>query len=103
MDSNYFSWKYNCWWKWKNSTYNKLASKYENVAVILRGMEENQKKPFVVSKSGKILRCKTSGDEGNAFGKFLPKKKKKATIIVSEDREKSYFKSKELGCKIVFR
>ena len=77
----------------------KLASKYENVCVILRGYGRASKGLFVVSSNGKILvDVKTSGDEAMLLANSLPK----ATIIVSENRVKAILKAKELGCKIVF-
>jgi tetraacyldisaccharide 4'-kinase len=77
----------------------KLASKYENVCVILRGYGRTSKGLFVVSSNGKILvDVKTSGDEAMLLANSLPN----ATIIVSENRIKAIVKAKELGCKIVF-
>ena len=77
----------------------KLASKYENACVILRGYGRISKGLFVVSNKGKILvDVKTSGDEAMLLANSL----EKATIIVSEDRIKAILKAKELGCKIVF-
>ncbi|MBP7770221.1 MAG: tetraacyldisaccharide 4'-kinase [Aliarcobacter sp.] len=77
----------------------KLASKYENICVILRGYGRASKGLFVVSQNGKILiDVKTSGDEAMLLAKSL----KKATIIVSENRIKAILKAKELGCKIIF-
>ncbi len=77
----------------------KLASKYENVCVILRGYGRASKGLFVVSQNGKILvDVKTSGDEAMLLANSL----RKATIIVSENRIKAILKAKELGCKIIF-
>ena len=77
----------------------KLASKYENACVILRGYGRISRGLFVVSNKGKILvDVKTSGDEAMLLANSLPK----ATIIVSENRIKAILKAKELGCKIVF-
>ena len=77
----------------------KLASKYENACVILRGYGRDSKGLFVVSLNGKILEdVKTSGDEAMLLANSLPK----ATIIVSENRLKAILKAKELGCKIIF-
>ena len=76
-----------------------LASKYEDVCVILRGYGRKSKGLFVVSRRGEILEdIKVSGDEAMLLSKALPK----ATIIVSEDRKKAILKAKELACKIVF-
>ncbi len=77
----------------------KLASKYENACVILRGYGRDSKGLQIVSLNGKIqVDVKTSGDEAMLLSNSLPK----ATIIVSEDRIKAILKAKELGCKIVF-
>lgn len=77
----------------------KLASKYENVCIILRGYGRASKGLQIVSLNGKIqVDVKTSGDEAMLLANSLPK----ATIIVSEDRIKAIFKAKELECKIIF-
>ena len=77
----------------------KLASKYENVCIILRGYGRASKGLQIVSLNGKIqVDVKTSGDEAMLLANSLPK----ATIIVSEDRIKAILKAKELGCKIIF-
>lgn len=77
----------------------KLASKYENACVILRGYGRNSKGLYVISLNGKILEdVKTSGDEAMLLANSLSK----ATIIVSENRIKAILKAKELGCKIIF-
>jgi tetraacyldisaccharide 4'-kinase len=77
----------------------KLASKYENVCIILRGYGRASKGLQIVSINGKIqVDVKTSGDEAMLLANSLPK----ATIIVSEDRIKAILKAKELGCKIIF-
>ena len=71
-----------------------LAKKYTNVCVILRGYGRESKGLYVVSNKGKILEdIKISGDEARLLANSLPK----ATIIVSEDRKKSYFKSKGIS------
>lgn len=76
-----------------------LASKYEDVCVILRGYGRASKGLQIVSLRGKILLdVKSSGDEAILLANSLPK----ATIIVSEDRTKAILKAKELACKIVF-
>lgn len=76
-----------------------LASKYENVCVILRGYGRTSKGLYVISQNGKILEdVSISGDEAMLLAKAL----NKATIIVSEDRIKAILKAKELGCKIIF-
>jgi len=77
----------------------KLASKYENACVILRGYGRDSKGLFVVSSNGKILvDVKISGDEAMLLANSL----KNATVIVSENRVKAILKAKELGCKIIF-
>ena len=77
----------------------KLASKYENACVILRGYGRTSKGLYVVSLNGKIqVDVHTSGDEAMLLANSLSK----ATIIVSEDRIKAILKAKELGCKIIF-
>ena len=77
----------------------KLASKYENTCVILRGYGRTSKGLHVVSLNGKIqVDVHTSGDEAMLLANSLSK----ATIIVSEDRIKAILKAKELGCKIIF-
>ncbi len=77
----------------------KLALKYENACIILRGYGRSSKGLYVVSSNGKILEdVKTSGDEAMLLANSLPK----ATIIVSENRIKAILKAKELGCKIIF-
>ena len=77
----------------------KLASKYENACVILRGYGRVSKGLYVVSLNGKILEdVKTSGDEAMLLANSLSN----ATIIVSENRIKAILKAKELGCKIIF-
>lgn len=77
----------------------KLASKYENVCIILRGYGRASKGLQIVSLNGKIqVDVKISGDEAMLLAKSLVK----ATIIVSEDRIKAILKAKELGCKIIF-
>ncbi len=76
-----------------------LASKYENVCIILRGYGRASKGLQIVSINGKIqVDVKTSGDEAMLLANSLPK----ATIIVGEDRVKAILKAKELGCKIIF-
>lgn len=76
-----------------------LASKYEDVCIILRGYGRASKGLQIVSLRGKILvDVKTSGDEAMLLANSLPK----ATIIVSEDRIKAILKAKELACKIIF-
>lgn len=76
-----------------------LASKYEDVCIILRGYGRASKGLQVVSLRGKILvDVKTSGDEAMLLANSLPK----ATVIVSENRVTAILKAKELACKIIF-
>lgn len=76
-----------------------LASKYEDVAIVLRGYGRESKGLYVVSNKGQIeVDVKISGDEAMLLANSLPK----ATVIVSEDRKKAILKARELGCKIVF-
>lgn len=76
-----------------------LASKYEDVCIILRGYGRASKGLQIVSLRGKILvDIKTSGDEAMLLANSLPK----ATVIVSENRVTAILKAKELACKIIF-
>ena len=76
-----------------------LASKYEDVCVILRGYGRASKGLRVVSLRGKILvDVSESGDEAMLLASRLSK----ATIIVSENRVTAIKKAKEIGCKVVF-
>lgn len=76
-----------------------LASRYEDVAVILRGYGRKSRGLFVVKSDEKIL-CDVdiSGDEAMIYAKKLSS----AIVIVSEDRAKAIEKAKEMGAKIVF-
>ena len=77
----------------------KLAFKYKNSCVILRGYGRKSKGLYVVSNKGKILEnVDVSGDEAMLLAKSL----RNSTIIVSEDRVKAILKAKELGCEIIF-
>lgn len=76
-----------------------LASKYEDICIILRGYGRASKGLQIVSLRGKILvDIKTSGDEAMLLANSLPK----ATVIVSENRVTAILKAKELACKIIF-
>ena len=76
-----------------------LASKYEDICIILRGYGRASKGLQIVSLRGKILvDVKTSGDEAMLLANSLPK----ATVIVSENRVTAILKAKELACKIIF-
>lgn len=77
----------------------KLASKYENSCIILRGYGRASKGLYVISQNGKVLEdIQTSGDEAMLLANSLPN----ASVIVSENRVEAIKKAKELGCKIVF-
>lgn len=77
----------------------KLASKYENPCIILRGYGRASKGLYVISQNGKVLEdIHTSGDEAMLLANSLPN----ASVIVSENRVEAIKKAKELGCKIVF-
>lgn len=77
----------------------KLAKKYKNVAVILRGYGRQSKGLYVISQNGNILHdVKTSGDEAMLLSQSL----KNASIIVSEDRKQAIRQAKELNCEVIF-
>lgn len=76
-----------------------LASRYDDVAVVLRGYGRESKGLHVVSDGKQVLvDVKCSGDEAMIYAHKLPL----AKVIVSEDRKAGILKAKELGCKIVF-
>ena len=76
-----------------------LASRYEDVAIVLRGYGRNSRGLFVVSDGSKIL-CSVdvSGDEAMIYAHKLPK----AIVIVSEDRKIGIAKAIEMGAMIIF-
>lgn len=75
-----------------------LASKRENVAVILRGYGRASKGMYVISKKGNILEnVDISGDEAMLLARALPN----ATIIVSEDRVKGIAEARKLGAELI--
>ncbi|SFV74836.1 Tetraacyldisaccharide 4'-kinase [hydrothermal vent metagenome] len=76
-----------------------LASKYQDVAIILRGYGRASKGLVVVKDKEKIL-CDvaTSGDEAMIYALKLPQ----SVVIVSEDRKKAIQKAKEMGVKVIF-
>lgn len=76
-----------------------LASRYDGVAVVLRGYGRKSKGLYVVSDGRKIL-CDVdiSGDEARIYADKLPS----AIVIVSEDRKEAIVKAKEMGAKVVF-
>ena len=76
-----------------------LASKYDDVVVLLRGFGRSSEGTIVISKHGKILEdVNTSGDEAMLLAQSLPK----ATVIVASDRREGIIKAKELGAKVLF-
>ena len=76
-----------------------LASRYEDVAVVLRGYGRKSEGLVVVSDGEQVLvDVDTSGDEAMLYANVLPK----AVVIVSEKRELAIEKAKELGCKVLF-
>lgn len=77
----------------------KIANRYENTAIILRGYNRDRDGLLVVSQNGKILEnVQNSGDEAMLIAKKVPK----ATVIVSKDRVEAIKKAKELGAKVIF-
>jgi len=76
-----------------------FASKYEDVAVILRGYGRSSK-GLVVVKDKNGIKCDVamSGDEAMIYAHKL----KNAIVIVSEDRLKGIQKAKEMGVKLIF-
>jgi len=76
-----------------------LASRYENVAIVLRGYGRESQGLYVVKDAEKILHdVKISGDEAMIYAHKLPN----AMVIVSEDRKVGIKKAKEMGAKIIF-
>ncbi len=76
-----------------------LASRYEKVAVVLRGYGRNSQGLVVVSDGQSVLvDVDTSGDEAMLYANVLPQ----AVVIVSEVRELAIEKAKEMGCKVIF-
>ena len=76
-----------------------LASRYEDVAIILRGYGRASSGTILISHRGEILTdVKSSGDEAMLLAKSLPK----ASVIVANDRVEGIKKAKELDLKIVF-
>jgi tetraacyldisaccharide 4'-kinase len=76
-----------------------LASKYDDVAVILRGYGRLSEGLHIVSDSSKILTdVSTSGDEAMIYATKL----KNTIVIVSENRVDGIKKAKEMGAKLIF-
>jgi len=76
-----------------------LASRYENVAIVLRGYGRESQGLYVVKDRENIL-CdvSVSGDEAMIYAR----KVQNAIVIVSEDRKKGIKKAKEMGAEIIF-
>lgn len=75
-----------------------LASRLDNVAIVLRGYKREGKGLSVVSQYGVITSTVSkSGDEAMLMAKMLPK----ATIIVCADRKEGILKAKSLGAKVI--
>lgn len=76
-----------------------LASRYENVAIVLRGYGRKSSGLYVVSNGVEIL-CdvEVSGDEAMIYAHKVPS----AIVIVSEGRKKGILSAKEMGAKIIF-
>lgn len=76
-----------------------LASRYDNVAVVLRGYGR-QSRGLVVVKDKNAILCDVneSGDEAMIYANKLPN----AVVIVSEIREEGIAKAAEMGCRAVF-
>lgn len=76
-----------------------LASKYQDVAIILRGYARQSKGLHVVSDGYKVLTSvDISGDEAMIYALKLPH----AIVIVSENRQKAILKAKSMGAWTVF-
>ena len=76
-----------------------LASRYEDVAVVLRGYGRASSGLVVVKDKNEIL-CDVSisGDEAMIYANKLDS----CIVIVSEDRKEGIKKAKEMGAKLVF-
>ena len=76
-----------------------LASRYQNIAIVSRGYGRESKGLVEVSRDGKILTdVLSSGDEPMLMATSLPK----ASVIVSENREKAIELAIKNGAKIIF-
>ena len=76
-----------------------MASRYEDVAIILRGYGRKSRGLYVVKDKRNIL-CdvEISGDEAQIYAQKLSN----AVVIVSEDRKAGILKAKEMGAKLIF-
>ncbi len=76
-----------------------LATKFKDVAIILRGYGRKSHGLILVSDQGQIMcDAMASGDEAMLYAKSLPQ----ATVIVSEDRIEAIRFAKKRGVKIIF-
>lgn len=76
-----------------------MASRYKDVAVILRGYGRKSSGLYVIKEKENILQTvEISGDEAQIYAQKLPD----AIVIVSEDRKKAIIKAKEMGAKLIF-
>jgi len=76
-----------------------LAKQYNNAVIISRGYGRQSKGLVEISKNGKILTdVFTSGDEPMLMAKSL----KKASVIVSENREIAIEKAIKEGAEVIF-
>lgn len=76
-----------------------LASRYQDVAVVLRGYGRKSEGLVLVSDGKDVLvDVDASGDEAMLYASVIPH----AVVIVSEKRELAIEKAKELGCKVLF-
>lgn len=76
-----------------------LASRYENVAIILRGYgRESEGLVVVKDMSGILCDVNISGDEAMIYAHKVPS----SIVIVSEDRKIAIMKAKEMGAEIIF-
>jgi len=75
-----------------------LSLKYENVTIISRGYGRQSRGLVEVSEKGEILTSvEDSGDEAMLMAISLPK----ASVLVSEDREKAIKEAKRKGAKLI--
>ncbi|MGG7047873.1 MULTISPECIES: tetraacyldisaccharide 4'-kinase [unclassified Campylobacter] len=75
-----------------------IANEFSGSAIILRGYGRASKGMILVAKNGKILTdVAKSGDEAMEYAKCV----RKATVIVSEKREKAIELAKNLGAKYI--
>ncbi len=76
-----------------------LASRYKNVAIVLRGYGRESKGMHLVSDGLKVV-CdvKCSGDEAMLYAYLLPK----AVVIVAENRIEGIEKAKQMGVDVIF-